>query len=152
MCRGAAIILAMISDGLDGYLARKYQQISKVGTWLDPLTDKLFVLIALAVLMQEGRLVLWQAVALMGRDFAIIGFATYLAIRRRLTEYRVRAIWWGKITTALQFVVLLSLVFFGPLPSFCYLPFIVFGFLAFRELYLSRVSIIALPESGQNHL
>lgn len=136
--RCLAIILAMITDGLDGYLARRFHQTSRIGTWLDPITDKLFVLAALFVLLQEQRLFLWQAVALMSRDVAIMGFAMYLTIRGRLTEYHVRAIWWGKITTALQFVILLWLVLYNALPDYYYLPFIAFGLLAFRELYISR--------------
>lgn len=136
--RGLAIILAMMTDGLDGYLARKFQQISRVGTWLDPITDKLFVLVALGVLWHEQRLQLWQTAAFMSRDFAIMGFALYLTMRGRLTEYQVRAIWWGKITTVFQFLVLLWLVFYQAIPGVYYFPFIAFGFLAFRELYLSR--------------
>jgi CDP-diacylglycerol---glycerol-3-phosphate 3-phosphatidyltransferase len=137
-CRGVAIVLAMLTDGLDGYLARRYQQISRVGTWLDPLTDKLFVLIALGVLLQEERLQFWQAAAFMGRDFAVVLFGIYLAVSQRITNYHVRAIWWGKITTALQFVVLLVLVFYGPIPDYWYMLFIVCGLLAFRELYQTR--------------
>lgn len=135
--RVLAIVLAMATDVLDGYLARKYRQTSTIGAWLDPITDKLFVLTALVVLYQEERLLLWQAVALMGRDFAVVGFGTYLAIRGHLSEYRVKAILWGKITTALQFIVLMTLVFYGALPFYCYLPFIAFSLLAFRELYCS---------------
>ncbi len=135
--RGVAIILAMLTDGLDGYLARKFQQISRVGTWLDPLTDKLFVLVALVVLFQEQRLQLWQAAAFIGRDFAVLLFGIYLTICQRIVNYRVRAIWWGKITTTLQFFILLVLVFYGPIPSYFYFFFITCGLLAFRELFLT---------------
>ncbi len=136
--RGVAIILAMLTDGLDGYLARKYKQISRVGTLLDPLTDKIFVLVALGVLLQENRLQIWQAAAFMSRDVAVILFGIYLAISQRITNYRVRAIWWGKITTAMQFVALLVLVYHGPLHSFWYCIFIVCGVLAYWELYRTR--------------
>ncbi len=142
--RGLAIILAMLTDGLDGYLARRFQQTSRVGTWLDPFTDKLFVIVALTVMLQEQRLVVWQAAALLSRDFSIMSFAFYLAIRGRLTDYRVRAIWWGKITTALQFVILLWLVFYHAIPDYYYIPFVAFGLLAFRELYLSRKTSVEL--------
>jgi CDP-diacylglycerol--glycerol-3-phosphate 3-phosphatidyltransferase len=136
--RGVAIILAMLTDGLDGYLARKYHQISRVGTLLDPFTDKLFVLIALAVLLQEQRLQLWQAVAFMSRDVAVMLFGIYLAISQRITNYTVRAIWWGKITTAMQFVALLVLVYHGPIPSYWYYLFILCGVLAYQELFRTR--------------
>lgn len=135
--RGVAVILAMLTDCFDGYLARKFQQISRVGTWLDPLTDKLFVLVALGVLLQEQRLQLWQAAAFIGRDFAVLVFGIYLTISQRITDYQVRAIWWGKITTALQFFILLFLIFYGPIPSYYYALFIACGLLALRELFQS---------------
>lgn len=135
--RAVVIILAMLSDGLDGYLARKYKQISTVGTWLDPITDKLFVVIAMTVLINEDRLALWQAAALLSRDFAIMGFALFLALKGSLKNYTVKAIWWGKVTTALQFAVLLWLVLVGSIPAIYFLPFIIFGCLAFRELCIN---------------
>lgn len=144
--RALAIILAMLSDGLDGYLARRFQQISRVGTWLDPITDKMFVLVCLFVFWQEGHLMVGQAAAMMGRDFALMVFGVYLAVRGRLMEYRIQPIWWGKITTALQFVVLLCLTFFGSIPNYCYIPFIIFGVLALRELYLSRIQRLGISK------
>lgn len=139
--RGLAIILAMLTDGLDGYLARKYKQISRVGTWLDPVTDKLFVIIALGVLYHEQRLELWQAAAFLGRDFAVLIFGIYLTVRKRIANYQVRAIWWGKITTALQFMVLLALVFYGPIHYYWYVLFIACGILALRELFLTSSTL-----------
>ncbi|MBA3237380.1 MAG: CDP-alcohol phosphatidyltransferase family protein [Parachlamydiaceae bacterium] len=135
--RVLAIVLAMVTDILDGYLARKYRQTSTVGAWLDPITDKLFVLTALLILYHEERLLLWQAAAMLGRDFAVMSFGAYLTVRGYLTEYRVKAIMWGKITTALQFVVLITLVLYGALPFYFYLPFIAFSLLALRELFCS---------------
>lgn len=135
--RGLAIVLAMFSDILDGYLARKYQQTSRLGTWLDPITDKFFVMTALVVLYSEQRLFLWQAFALVSRDIALIVFAIYLASQRKLSNYSVHAILWGKVSTAFQFIVLFALVFYGALPTFFYFPFIIFGILAFLELLRS---------------
>lgn len=148
--RCMAIILAMLTDGLDGYLARRFQQTSRIGTYLDPITDKLFVFVAVFILLQEQRLVLWQAAALISRDFAIMCFAIYLTVRGHLTEYSVRAIWWGKISTALQFIILIWLVLFHALPDYCYFPFIFFGLLAFRELYLSGKSLRLAGEKRAN--
>ena len=48
--RALAIGLAMITDGLDGYLARRYRMTSQVGAFLDPLTDKFFVFFAIMIL------------------------------------------------------------------------------------------------------
>lgn len=141
--RVLAIFLAMATDVLDGYLARKYRQTSMLGAWLDPITDKFFVLTALLVLYHEERLLLWQAAALMGRDFAVMAFGTYLTVRGHLATYRVKAILWGKITTSLQFVVLTTLVLYGALPFYCFLPFIAFSLLAFKELYGSWRAIVS---------
>jgi CDP-diacylglycerol--glycerol-3-phosphate 3-phosphatidyltransferase len=135
--RVLAIVLAMVTDVLDGYLARKYRQTSTIGAWLDPITDKLFVVTALVILYHEERLLLWQGAALLGRDFAVMSFGAYLTVRGHLTGYRVKAIMWGKITTALQFIVLITLVLYGALPFYFYLPFIAFSLLAFRELFCS---------------
>lgn len=135
--RAAAIFLAMVTDVLDGYLARKFNQESRFGTWIDPITDKIFVFAALYLFYHEGKLLIWQGVALMGRDLAVFSFGIYLVTKDVLQQYQVKAIFWGKVTTALQFFVLFALIFYGRLPDYVYFPFIVFSILAFYELYKS---------------
>ncbi len=82
--RAIAIILAMVTDAMDGYLARKYKQTSALGTLLDPITDKLFVFVALFIFLQEDRLSIWQAAAFMCRDLSVLIFSIYLVIRGEL--------------------------------------------------------------------
>jgi CDP-diacylglycerol---glycerol-3-phosphate 3-phosphatidyltransferase len=136
--RAAAIILAMISDSLDGYLARRYQQTSRLGTILDPLADKLFVLCALGILLYEHRLAPWEALTMLSRDFALLIFGFYLSCKNTLKDYQFRAIWCGKVMTALQFVVLFGLIFHVKFPPFVYIVFVLIGASAFVELYLER--------------
>lgn len=136
--RATAIVLAMISDGLDGYYARKYRQTSKIGVLLDPLTDKLFVFTILAVFIHEQRLTLLESAALLSRDFSVAIFGAYLAFRGDLSRYKVKAIWSGKITTALQFAVLFALTLQIPIPPFFYLFFVFLGVLALIELTLRK--------------
>ncbi len=133
--RCIAIVLAMLTDGLDGYFARKYRTTSQLGTILDPLMDKFFVVFALTIFILEGRLLPWQMAALLCRDFAIILFGLYLFFTNRWSEYQFRAIWCGKVTTALQFFVMLALSLNIAIPSYVYAIFVVLGIFALIELY-----------------
>ena len=69
----AAVIflLAAISDGLDGYLARRRNTVSNVGKLLDPLADKLLVCTALILLIPLGRVEAWMVAVIIGREMAV---------------------------------------------------------------------------------
>ncbi len=142
MLRLLALILAMISDGLDGYLARRYKIITRLGTLLDPITDKFFVLFVLSVMLNESRITLWEAAAFLCRDFSVVLFGIYLAFKGYLKTYQFRAIWCGKVTTTLQFTILLALTLQWNVPLFAYSLFIVLGLLALTELYLSPYVVL----------
>lgn len=133
--RFLAIGLAMLTDGLDGYLARRYKMISRVGAFLDPFTDKFFVLFAIGVFMQEGYLQLGQAIALISRDIAVVLFGCYLKLKGTWRSFSIQSIWCGKLTTFLQFLVLLSFTFHQPVPNYSFIFFIVLGLMSLFELY-----------------
>ena len=76
---------------------------------LDPVADKFFVVFAVVILVNEGKLLPWQAFALACRDISVLLFGTYLVLNKRLIKYQFRAIRCGKITTLLQLVVLMGL-------------------------------------------
>ncbi|NGX44799.1 MAG: CDP-diacylglycerol--glycerol-3-phosphate 3-phosphatidyltransferase [Candidatus Anoxychlamydiales bacterium] len=103
-----AIVLAMFTDSIDGYFARKYKSASKFGAYLDPAMDKFFVYFVLAILLLENQILLWQSLAMISRDFALIIFGLYLGITKKWASYEVKAVRWGKITTAMQFCVLIG--------------------------------------------
>lgn len=134
--RGFALFAAMATDFLDGYLARRYNMCSRVGTTLDPMTDKFFVIFALSTLYIEGHITLLQAASMLCRDLAVILFGLYLIVSHTWDNYQFRAIWCGKITTTLQLLVLLALTFQAPFPEETYGIFIVLGLLALGELSL----------------
>lgn len=141
--RCLAIVGAMLTDCLDGYFARRFRNSTQLGAVLDPLMDKFFVVFALTVFIIEGRLSLTSMAALLCRDFAVILFGVYLHITGDWVRYQFRAIWCGKVTTALQFVVLQALTFQQAVPPWSYGVFIVLGVFALVELYL-----MAKPKYG----
>jgi CDP-diacylglycerol--glycerol-3-phosphate 3-phosphatidyltransferase len=132
--RLTAILLAMVTDSVDGYLARRFSSTSQLGAILDPMMDKFFVFFALGVFLIEGRLAAWEAGTLISRDFFLCIFGIYLALSKRWQSYECRSIRWGKITTALQFCVLIALTMHFSVPWPAYSLFFLFGSLAFVEL------------------
>jgi CDP-diacylglycerol--glycerol-3-phosphate 3-phosphatidyltransferase len=133
--RFLAIGLAMLTDGLDGYVARRYRMISRVGTFLDPFTDKFFVLFAISIFMHEGYLHLGQAIALLSRDIAVLLFGCYLKIKGNWSRFSIQSFWCGKITTFLQFLVLLAFSFHYHIPAYAFIFFVFLGVMSLFELY-----------------
>ncbi len=133
-CRLLAIFLAMLTDSIDGYLARRRRTATQFGAILDPAMDKFFVFFALSVLFLESKLALWQACAMVARDFALLIFGIYISLSGQWDYYICKALRWGKISTALQFLVLITLTLGYHFPSYFYLVFVAFGLLAFIEL------------------
>lgn len=130
-----AICLAMLTDSIDGYLARKRQTTTQFGAILDPAMDKFFVFFALVVLFAESKIQLWQGCAMVARDFALCIFGIYLSLAGQWQTYECKSLRWGKISTALQFLVLIGLTVGYKSPNYLYVIFILFGVLAFIELF-----------------
>jgi phosphatidylglycerophosphate synthase len=133
--RLTCIFLAMFTDCIDGYLARRNQTVTKLGTILDPAMDKFFVYFVIVVLSMEGSLELWQALAMVSRDLALAIYGIYLTIIKKWKYIQFQAIRWGKIATALQFLVLIGLTLNITIPFYVYGLFIVIGILALIELF-----------------
>jgi CDP-diacylglycerol--glycerol-3-phosphate 3-phosphatidyltransferase len=138
-----AILLAMFTDSIDGYLARRYRSASQFGAILDPAMDKFFVFFALGILMKEGSITTWQAGAMVSRDFFLCIFGVYLSLSGKWHAYECRAIRWGKATTALQFFVLIALTLQYIVSPYIYYVFILFGCLAFLELCQPKHALAA---------
>ena len=130
-----AIFLAMLTDCIDGYLARRYSSTSRFGAVLDPVMDKFFVYFALAVLFQEGKIALWEILAMTSRDFFLCLYGILMIATARWKSVVFRSVRWGKVTTALQFIVLLGLVLDFSFSWIAYASFVAMGWLAFLELF-----------------
>ncbi len=141
--RFAAVVLAMVTDSIDGYLARRSQSVSRFGAVLDPVTDKFFVYFALSILFSEGRLVFWQAISMLSRDICLCLYGLWMTLMGRWHRVVIQSIRWGKVTTALQFVVLFGLIFGVSFSWVIYGAFVMMGVFVFLELL--RLSRSALP-------
>jgi len=64
-------IIAGITDSVDGYVARKFNQISTFGKFIDPLADKLLVFAAMLILVERGQVPSWAAIIIITREFAV---------------------------------------------------------------------------------
>jgi CDP-diacylglycerol--glycerol-3-phosphate 3-phosphatidyltransferase len=104
---GAAIFaLASITDWLDGYLARRRQQVTPLGQVMDPLADKLLVTAALISLVQMGLAPAWMAAVIIGRELAVTGLRS-LAYSRGVA---IPASGWGKLKMVAEVVAILLLI------------------------------------------
>jgi CDP-diacylglycerol--glycerol-3-phosphate 3-phosphatidyltransferase len=132
--RVAAILIALFTDYMDGFLARRNKEVTRLGTILDPLTDRFFVLFAAAVFLAEGRLTWWAILALFTRDIFLVLFWGYLRLKGSWETYRCRATLWGKVTTVFQLGLLLAITFNVSFPPSFFIALVVLGALTFFEL------------------
>ncbi|MDP0492493.1 MAG: CDP-diacylglycerol--glycerol-3-phosphate 3-phosphatidyltransferase [Verrucomicrobiota bacterium JB023] len=119
----ATYVVASLSDALDGYLARKLDQRSKLGAFLDPLADKCLFLFALTTLAvfpwgpEDWRLPPWFIIIIVTRDVIIVGGLWIL--HHYQTGVKIKPHWSGKVCTVTQMFalgwVMLKWVPFSPL-------------------------------------
>lgn len=99
-------IVAAITDTLDGYIARKRNEITNLGKFMDPLADKLLVSAALISLVQMGKLSAWVVVVIIGREFTISILRAVAAAEGRV----IAASLWGKTKTIFQIIAIISIL------------------------------------------
>ena len=105
--------VAAILDGVDGYIARRYNQWSELGTILDPLADKLLLVSAIVVLSFDnaphlGQIPLWLTGTIIGRDLLLL--SGYVVIQHTVGKVVVHPRILGKIATVLQMTVVIWLL------------------------------------------
>ncbi|MFX1761618.1 CDP-diacylglycerol--glycerol-3-phosphate 3-phosphatidyltransferase [Paraburkholderia sp. A3BS-1L] len=106
-------VLAALTDWFDGYLARKWNQTSSFGAFLDPVADKLMVTAALLVLVRLQRLDAAIALVIVGREIAISALREWMAQIGASKSVAVNQL--GKFKTACQMVAIPMLLFYAPL-------------------------------------
>src|SRR5258708_3413606 len=94
----AIFLIAAATDLLDGYLARRWGQVTTIGTLLDPIADKLLISAALISLVQVNAVPAWMVILIVGREFAISGLRSIAAAE----GYTIRASDLGKTKMGAQ--------------------------------------------------
>jgi len=112
----ALFALAAVTDWLDGYLARKFNQTSSFGAFLDPVADKLMVAAALIVLVEFDRVGAVVATIIIGREIVISALREWMANIGKSSNVAVAMI--GKVKTAAQMIAILLLLYYQHIAGF----------------------------------
>ncbi len=97
-------IIASLTDKLDGYLARKNNQVTTFGKFLDPLADKILVIAAMIMLVETARLPAWIPIIVLTREFLVSGYRL-LAVEKGGKV--IAASKWGKLKTVTQMLAII---------------------------------------------
>ena len=100
----AIFIIASITDKLDGYIARKRNEITTFGKFADPLADKILVLAAMIMLVEFGRLPAWIPIIVVAREFIVSG---YRLVAVEKGGKVIAASVWGKLKTVTQMIAII---------------------------------------------
>ena len=101
-------IIASITDKLDGYIARSKNQVTTFGKFLDPLADKILVLAAMIMLVENDKLPAWIPIIVLAREFIVSGYRL-VAVEKRGKV--IPASIWGKLKTVTQmFAIILAII------------------------------------------
>ena len=103
-------VIASLTDMLDGKIARKYNLVTNFGKFIDPIADKLLVMSALIVLVEQGRMPGWVCILMLAREFLISGFRLVAADSGKVFA----AGWLVKIKTVLQMAAVIALFLLTP--------------------------------------
>ena len=104
----AVFIIASLTDFLDGHIARKYNQVSDFGKFLDPLADKLLVIAAMLLFCEWGQIPAWALMLILTREFAVTGLRLVAVGKGKV----IAAGWSGKVKTASTMVGLCIMMAF----------------------------------------
>ena len=124
----AVFIIASLTDYIDGYIARRYNQVSDFGKFLDPLADKLLVIAAMCMFCQWGTFPAWALMIVLTREFAVTGLRL-VAVGNGTVIAAGKS---GKVKTACTMIGLCVLMAF---PTVGWLALTVMGVIVITTLY-----------------
>ncbi len=124
----AVFIIASLTDFIDGYIARHYNQTTDFGKFLDPLADKLLTIAAMAMFCEWGVFPAWALMIILTREFAVTGLRL-VAVQKGTV---IAAGWSGKVKTASTMVGLCAMM---ALPGIPVLNWIVIAVIVGTTLY-----------------
>lgn len=124
----AVFIVASLTDYVDGHIARKYNQVSDFGKFLDPLADKLLTIAAMVMFCEWGSFPAWALMIVLTREFAVTGLRL-VAVGKGVV---IAAGWSGKVKTASTMIGLCVLMGF---PTVSVIQWIVVGVIVVTTVY-----------------
>ena len=124
----AIFILASVTDFVDGYVARHYNQVSDFGKFLDPLADKLLTIAAMTMFCEWGTMPAWALMIVLTREFAVTGLRL-VAVGKGTV---IAAGWSGKVKTA---STMIGLCVWMAFPTINWLAWIVTGVIVITTVY-----------------
>ena len=132
-------LIAASTDWLDGYIARKYNLVTDLGKFLDPIADKILVLSGMLIaifLGWGGKITVWSAFFILTREFIVTGFRCLAAGKNCV----IAADMWGKVKTVVQDVAIFVMLVEYAVFETCY------------SVYLLAVSAILAVISAVNYI
>jgi CDP-diacylglycerol--glycerol-3-phosphate 3-phosphatidyltransferase len=124
----ALFVVASLTDWVDGYIARKYGQVSDFGKFLDPLADKLLVIAAMTMFCEWGIIPAWALMIVLTREFAVTGLRLVAVGKGKV----IAAGFSGKVKTASTMIGLCAMMAF---PTEAILCWIVIGVVVVTTVY-----------------
>ena len=121
-------IIASLTDYIDGHIARKYNQVSDFGKFLDPLADKLLVIAAMAMFCEWGQIPAWALMLILTREFAVTGLRLVAVGKGKV----IAAGWSGKVKTASTMIGLCVMMAF---PNVGWLSLVVIAVIVITTVY-----------------
>lgn len=143
-------IIASITDKIDGTLARKTNQVTTFGKFLDPIADKILVISALIILVERQTLPAWIPIIIIFREFAVSGYRMIAVEKGKV----IAANKWGKIKTVTQMIaIILALIDVNPFGTIFTKKLIGFQFgLNLFSTIMMIICVIATIFSGYEYL
>lgn len=133
-------LIAAGTDWLDGYLARRLNQITDLGKFLDPLVDKLLVLAPLLVLIELGKIPAWGVFLILARELAIAGW--------RVSQTTISgANIWGKLKTVSQIAAIALLI--APVPALQLVAIVAFWISVVLTLVSGAIYLLPKPAPSE---
>jgi len=130
------LVLAGLSDGIDGLLARKLNQKSAVGAYLDPIADKLLLSSSFVILAMEKQIAWWLTIMVLSRDIMMLTVAAVIILISGYRPFPPSLL--GKATTFVQILLVFAIVLAAGFPSD---PLITFSrFLIYLVAVLTTIS------------
>jgi CDP-diacylglycerol--glycerol-3-phosphate 3-phosphatidyltransferase len=144
----AIFVIAAVTDSIDGYVARRYNQVSDLGKFLDPIADKLLVTAALIALVYLQEVETWVAAIIILRELFISIFRFYYLVNNNSFSASIPA----KLKTTFQIIALSILIIYRKLPFANYLHLLgtaVLYFAVFLTVYSGAEYVIRFSRQSK---